>query len=71
MRSVDASDIDLLTAAIRNQTPGYDLNGDGQLNDLDLDVMVVDILETSYGDADLDQVIQLQRLRAGLPVRGV
>ncbi len=52
---VDASDVNLLTAAIRDDTPGYDLTGDGQVNLADHDYMIREILDTTYGDADLDQ----------------
>lgn len=52
---VDATDIDLLIAAIRgDQSPAFDLNSDGAVNGADLDVMVRDVVGTWYGDANLD-----------------
>ena len=48
-------DLDLLGYALRTgPEPQFDLNADGQLNDLDWRTMVYDVLTTSFGDANLD-----------------
>lgn len=62
--NVDADDIDLLTAAIRNGSSDmqYDLNGDNQVDDLDLTEMIEEILGTSFGDANLDKKVDLEDL---------
>jgi len=54
---VDAADIDDLAAAIRDSSPDakYDLNDDGDLDWEDMDELVHNILETEYGDANLDR----------------
>jgi hypothetical protein len=59
---VDAADIDQLTAAIRNMSPDgrFDLNGDGQLDQLDLTTMVLDYVGTLFGDANLDETVDGQ-----------
>jgi hypothetical protein len=53
---VDAADIALLCEAIRGNAADtiFDLNADAQVNHLDMDFMVEDLLQTSYGDANLD-----------------
>ena len=53
---VDAGDIDLLTQAIRDNSTDdrFDLNDDGMLDEDDLNVMVTDVLNTRFGDTDLD-----------------
>jgi len=52
---VDVYDLDLLGYALRTgPEPQFDLNADGQLNDLDWRTMVYDVLTTSFGDANLD-----------------
>jgi hypothetical protein len=54
---VDDRDIDLLAAAVRSgrNQPRYDLNGDGQVTRADQDQMIHTILNTYYGDANLDR----------------
>lgn len=54
----DASDIDLLSAAIRtgDDAPAFDLNSDGSVNSADHQYMVVDLISTWFGDADLNGV---------------
>ncbi|MCA9185751.1 MAG: VCBS repeat-containing protein [Planctomycetales bacterium] len=56
---LDATDIDLLYRAINagNFDDVYDLNGDGTLNQSDVDRLVFGALGTSYGDANLDGVV--------------
>ena len=56
---VDAADINMLASAIRNANtdPLYDLNTDGAVSDKDMTYLVEQILETKYGDADLDGTI--------------
>ncbi len=53
---IDDADIDLLMAAIaETSTDGqFDLTGDGDLDSLDTDRMIRVILNTEYGDANLD-----------------
>jgi len=54
--TVQADDIDLLTAQIRAGTnrPTFDLTGDQRVDRADVDRLVRSILATSYGDANLD-----------------
>ena len=54
--TVNITDLDLLSAAIRESStnPLYDLNENGSVDLGDLHVMVIEILDTNYGDADLD-----------------
>ncbi len=53
---VDVGDIDFLCAAIEAEDEAYDLDGNGQLNSLDLIMFVEDVIRTSIGDANLDHV---------------
>jgi hypothetical protein len=71
---VNASDIDRLAWAAKNEPYGllYDMNGDGTVtysigppgspNPSDSDVLIYDILETRYGDADLNHEVYLSDL---------
>ncbi|MDG2384743.1 MAG: peroxidase family protein [Pirellulaceae bacterium] len=47
-------DVKLLSAGIQVSDLIFDLNEDHTLDQMDMDVMVEDILRTSYGDANLD-----------------
>jgi len=62
---VNAADIDLLRTAI-NEGAGwfYDLNLDGRTDPRDMEYMVRDVLNTSYGDHDLDGIVGLPDLFA-------
>jgi hypothetical protein len=54
---VNATDIDLLSAAINNHSTNYatyDLTKDGSVNSADMDYLIKTILHTYYGDADLN-----------------
>jgi hypothetical protein len=53
---VDRDDLQQMCFALHGDQNGraFDLTGDGELNDDDLDIMVHDILKTVYGDANLD-----------------
>jgi hypothetical protein len=53
---VNATDIDLLSAAIKTTNPDlkFDLTGEGSVNSADMDMLIKDILKTYYGDADLN-----------------
>jgi hypothetical protein len=54
---VNATDIDLLSAAINNHSTNYatyDLTKDDKINSADMDMLVKNILKTYYGDADLN-----------------
>ena len=57
--SVDDADIDLLTAAIRDGSTDlmFDLDGSNVIDEADLDTMILDVLGTHYGDADLDSAV--------------
>ncbi|MCA9200625.1 MAG: hypothetical protein KDA87_23960 [Planctomycetales bacterium] len=52
----NASDIDLLSAAVRNENPSpeFDLNSDGLVNDDDRIYWIQDLMNTWVGDANLD-----------------
>jgi hypothetical protein len=54
--SCDVLDIDLLTSSIFNGTTTdlMDLNGDGAVDQTDRDVWVRDLMNTYYGDSNLD-----------------
>jgi hypothetical protein len=54
--SVNADDIDALRIAIvaGQDDPLFDLNSDGLVNRTDIDELVYNILQTNYGDANLD-----------------
>jgi hypothetical protein len=53
---LDNNDIDTLFAAVRQQTSDqrFDLNGDGDISDLDLDYLIESQLNTRRGDLNLD-----------------
>ena len=55
---VDDADIDLLCAEIRagGLDDSFDLNNDGSVNQADVDFMVVTILDSLFGDSDLNGV---------------
>jgi hypothetical protein len=55
---IDAADIDLLCQQIRATTPdsAFDLTSDGQVNQQDHEHLVENILQTRYGDANLDGI---------------
>lgn len=55
-RELAVDDVDLLCAQIINEDDPimFDLNGDSQVNQQDLDYMIHDLLGTSYGDVNLD-----------------
>ena len=57
-RLVDGMDIDLLSTAIAQNLMNdfYDLDQSGAVDQGDLKMMIHDLLETSYGDANLDRV---------------
>jgi hypothetical protein len=53
---LDATDIDLLCAAIASGefAPEFDLDGNAAVDSADLDYLVRELLHTTYGDANLD-----------------
>ena len=55
---VDTVDINLFLEAARSPNPDavYDINGDGLVNNDDRDMLIEDIIGTSYGDSNLDGV---------------
>ena len=70
-------DIDLLTAGIRNHNLDFDLTADHQIDDADLRFMVEEILQTHFGDSNLDgqfdttdliKVFQIGEFEDGLPM---
>ena len=56
---VDATDIDLLHRAIGLglNSASYDLNGDGKVDGDDAGILIHDILDTEYGDFNLDGLV--------------
>ena len=54
--TLDATDVDLLTAAVGGNDLFYDLDGDGQVTDADRRVWVKVLKRTWFGDANLDGV---------------
>ncbi len=64
--TTDATDIDMLMAAIRdgNNAAAYDLDLSGTVDSADLDMMVQGILNTNYGDYDLNGVVDGNDLAA-------
>ncbi|MEQ9455329.1 MAG: hypothetical protein RLN76_12160 [Phycisphaeraceae bacterium] len=63
---VDALDIDLLTAAIRDASidSQFDLDASGLVDAGDLDNMIDSVLSTVPGDANLDRTVDLIDLSA-------
>ncbi|MCA9214903.1 MAG: lamin tail domain-containing protein [Planctomycetales bacterium] len=55
---VDANDIDLLSAQVRvgGGDLAFDLNGDGAVNNADRVVLVKNVLNTFFGDSNLDGI---------------
>ncbi len=53
---LDEPDINLLFVQLRSANPdlSYDLTGDGKVDDLDRDELILKIFGTTYGDANLD-----------------
>ncbi|QDU71513.1 hypothetical protein [Mucisphaera calidilacus] len=61
---IDDADIDLLVLAIINRTgetidPIFDLDGNDHVDQNDLDELVLNILQTAFGDADLNGSVNL------------
>ena len=56
---IDAADIDLLSSAIRNGSEDqiFDLDDNGLVEKSDMNMMIHDVLDTTFGDADLDGFI--------------
>lgn len=54
---IDANDIDMMFVAIGGGDMLYDLDGDVDVDEDDLDFLIFNILETVYGDADLDKKV--------------
>jgi hypothetical protein len=52
-----AADIDAVYAHLGDTTGRYDLNGDGLVNQADVDYLVRNILQTNYGDVNLDSCV--------------
>ena len=61
-RTVNATDIDLLTSNIGNAD--YDIDGDGDADRADFDLLIYDTLGTRPGDANLDRDVNFQDLVA-------
>lgn len=59
----DPEDIDMLYAQIPGSSPpadaSYDLTGDGSIDQADVDELVLQLMNRRYGDADLDQDIDI------------
>ena len=56
---LDATDIDLLFAKLGSADATYDLDNDGDADQMDVDHLVLTIMEKRYGDADLDQDVDI------------
>ena len=56
---LNADDIDMLAGAIRDniQEPPFDLNNDNVVDQADMDTLIFDLLNTRYGDSNLDQFV--------------
>ena len=65
-QQVDAADVDLLFEQLRSSNPdlAFDLNRDGAVDSRDRDHMIGDILNTTYGDANLDGTFDSEDLVA-------
>jgi hypothetical protein len=57
---INVTDITLLFEQLQSATPdiAFDLNGDGQVDAADRDVLILDLIGTTYGDATLDNVFE-------------
>ena len=55
---VDAEDINAMFAQMKSANPdlSYDLNGDSQVDETDRDILVEDLIGTSFGDSDFDGI---------------
>lgn len=60
--TVDAKDIDMLFREVASGThrSGYDLNQDARVDSGDVDELVLNILQTQFGDANLDRRVDLK-----------
>lgn len=58
-QTIDADDIDLLSAQLRSPTAdlAFDLNGDDRVNLSDLDMLIQDVIGTHHGDTDLNGTV--------------
>ena len=63
---VDAADINALFGAIQsmNNAPLFDANNSGSVDQGDVEHLVENILETFFGDANLDRVVDARDLNA-------
>ena len=62
---VDADDIDLLAVAIANNGSGsFDLTNDGDVDSEDMDELILNVIGTLYGDANLDFVVDTSDFNA-------
>ena len=64
---LDAADVDLLTEAIRAEagtTTDFDVDGSGTVDDGDLTFWVETLFGTTFGDANLDKIVNLVDLSA-------
>lgn len=61
---VDATDIDSLAAAVRSGDSDirFDLSGDQIVDAVDRDILVQDVLQTNYGDTNLDGIFNSRDL---------
>ncbi len=60
-QAVDAFDIDLLAAEVRSggSDLAFDLTQDGLVSNSDMDYIVESLLQTRYGDTDLDRDVDI------------
>lgn len=50
----DMNDINLMLAAIGSSNTLFDLDNSGTVDKADMDILIYDVFQTSYGDTDLD-----------------
>ena len=60
---VDASDIDLLAANLDGHELSFDLNQDGAISSADMQSLLKEVLETTYGDVNLDGLVDQRDLQ--------
>ena len=64
--NTDATDIDILFANLGSDNREFDLDGDGDVNTRDVDRLVLNIMGKRYGNADLDQDVDMTDVHAAV-----
>ena len=59
--TIDVADIDLICEAVHdgNNAAFFDLTGDGLVDSADMDEMILNVVGTLHGDANLDRVVDI------------